>query len=69
VTALISVTEDLRSAKAEGKATIQVLLDISKSFGLINHGLFVHSTTHGMAFILQLWAYGLIISSRSFYGL
>jgi hypothetical protein len=37
-TALVRVTEDLRSAKV----TVQVLLDFSKAFDLINHGLFVH---------------------------
>jgi hypothetical protein len=41
-TALVRVTEDLRSVKAEGKVTVHVLLDFSKSFDLINHGLFVH---------------------------
>jgi hypothetical protein len=41
-TALVTVTEDLRSAKAEGKVTVHVLLDFSKAFDLINHGLFVH---------------------------
>jgi hypothetical protein len=41
-TALVRVTEDLRSAKAEGKVTVHVLLDFSKAFDIINHGLFVH---------------------------
>jgi hypothetical protein len=42
VTVLVRVTEDLRSAKVEGKVTVHVLLDFSKAFDLINHGLFVH---------------------------
>jgi hypothetical protein len=29
-------------AKAEGKVKVHVLLDFSKAFDLINHGLFVH---------------------------
>jgi hypothetical protein len=33
--------------KAEGKVTVHVLLDFSKAFDLINHGLFVHK--------LDLW--------------
>jgi hypothetical protein len=41
-TALFRVTKDLRSAKAERKVTVHVLLDILKVFDLINHGLFVH---------------------------
>jgi hypothetical protein len=36
------VIEDLRSAKAEKKVTVHVLLDFSKAFDLIIHGLFVH---------------------------
>jgi hypothetical protein len=40
VTALVRVTEDLRSAKAEEKITVYVLLDLSKVFDPINHGLF-----------------------------
>jgi hypothetical protein len=39
---LVRVTEDLRSTKAKGNVTVYVLLDISKTFDLINHGLFVH---------------------------
>jgi hypothetical protein len=42
VSALVRVTKDLRSAKAEEKVTVHVLLDLSKVFDLINHGLFVH---------------------------
>jgi hypothetical protein len=38
-TALVRVTEDLRSAKAEEKITVHVLLDFSKTFDLINHEL------------------------------
>jgi hypothetical protein len=41
-TALVKVTEDLRSAKAEEKVTVHFLLDFYKAFDLINHGLFVH---------------------------
>jgi hypothetical protein len=41
-TALVRVTEDLRSVKAEGKITVHVLLHFSKTCDLINHGLFVH---------------------------
>jgi hypothetical protein len=41
-TALVRVTENLRSAKAEGQVTVHVLLDFSKAFDLINLGLFVH---------------------------
>jgi hypothetical protein len=41
-TALVRVSEDLRSAKAEGEVTVHVLLDFSKAFDHINHGLFVH---------------------------
>jgi hypothetical protein len=52
VTALVRVTEDLRSAKAEGKVTVHVLLDFCKAFDLllIMDCLFI-STTHGMTFI------------------
>jgi hypothetical protein len=38
---MVKVTEDLRSAKAEGNVTVHILLDLSKTFDLINHGLFV----------------------------
>jgi hypothetical protein len=41
-TALVRVTEDLRSGKAERKVTVHVLVDFSKAFDLINHGLYVH---------------------------
>jgi uncharacterized protein YoaH (UPF0181 family) len=41
-TALVRVTEDLRSAKAEEKVTVHVLLKFFKAFDLINHGLFVN---------------------------
>jgi hypothetical protein len=40
--ALVRVTEYLRSAKAEGKVTVHVLLDFSKAVDIIIHGLFVH---------------------------
>jgi hypothetical protein len=46
-TALVRVSEDLRSAKAEKKVTVHVLLDFSKAFDLINHGLF-HNSAMGM---------------------
>jgi hypothetical protein len=35
-------TEDSRSTMTEGKVTVYVLLDFTKAFDLINHGLFVH---------------------------
>jgi hypothetical protein len=42
-TVLVRVTENFRSVKAEEKVTTLVLLDFSKVFDLINHGLlFVH---------------------------
>jgi hypothetical protein len=41
-TVLVRVTEDLRSAKAEEKVTVHVLLKFFKAFDLMNHGLFVN---------------------------
>jgi hypothetical protein len=54
-TALVRVTEDLRSAKAGGKVTVHVLLEFSKAFDLIIYmGCLFISSTHGMTFILLL---------------
>jgi hypothetical protein len=66
-TALVRLTQDLRSVKAEGKVTVHVLLDFSKSFDLINHGhgLFVHKL--GSRYDFHTSAMG-IVSSRSLYG-
>jgi hypothetical protein len=41
-TALVRVTEDLRSSMAEGKITVLALLDFSKAFDMVNHLLFLH---------------------------
>jgi hypothetical protein len=52
-TALVRVTEDLRSAKAEGKVTVHVLLDFSKAMTLLIMGCLFISSSHGMTFIRQ----------------
>jgi hypothetical protein len=56
VTALVRVTEDLRSAKAEGKITVHVLLDFSKALTLLIMGCLFISSAHGMTVKSQLWA-------------
>jgi hypothetical protein len=67
---LVRFTEDLRSAKAERKVTIRVLLDFSKVFDLINHRLFVHKLNSRYDFHTSVMAYGhgFIVPSGSFYG-
>jgi hypothetical protein len=55
------VTEDLRSAKAERMVTVHVLLDFSKAFNFINHGLFVHKLDSRYDFHTS--ALGTIVSS------
>jgi hypothetical protein len=67
-TALIRVTEYLRSAKAEGKVTVHVLLDFFRAFDLINHGLFVHKLDSRYDFHNSANVHGFIVSSGSLYG-
>jgi hypothetical protein len=61
-TALVRVTEDLRSAKAGGMVTVHVLLDFYKAFDLINHGLFVHKLNSRYDFHTSA-IHGFIVSS------
>jgi hypothetical protein len=62
-TVLVRVTEDLGSAKVEEKSTVYFLLDFSKVFDLINHGLFIHKLDsrydfHTSAMGNAHWAHG-----------
>jgi hypothetical protein len=66
--ALVRVTEDLRSANAEGNVTIHVLLDFSKAFDFINHGLFFHKLNSRYDFHTSANGHGFIVSSGPFYG-
>jgi hypothetical protein len=61
-------TEDLRLTMAEGKVTVYVLLDFTKAFDLINHGLFVHKLCSRYDFHTSAMGMGFIVSPGSFYA-
>jgi hypothetical protein len=42
ILALVRITEDIGSARAEGKVMVHVLLDFYKAFDLVNQGLLFH---------------------------